>query len=191
MLSDKTRTFWPAECLLFPWQCCSTDKSPGGTSTPPSSGSAWHPATNTDNMKTRSCGRQRAGTVNKTRLPDVLLLCLLSYPSEHQLFDPLWVLHSPLWVQKLLPSVQRWSPGYTWSGTELHPLHGKTDTNINSWFTTLMSLSIRSICNLHVWDTAVCSKLRSRFPSLTQVMSSKPGSSSDWGGRLGSWEFRE
>jgi hypothetical protein len=45
-----------------------------------------------------------------------------SYPPEDQLFDLLWVLHTPLWVQELLPFVKRRSPGYVWFRAKLHPL---------------------------------------------------------------------
>lgn len=47
---------------------------------------------------------------------------LRSYPPEDQLFDSLWVLHTPLWVQELLPFVERLSPGYVWFRAKLHPL---------------------------------------------------------------------
>lgn len=55
----------------------------------------------------------------------------MSYPSEHQLFDPFWVKHAPLGVQKLLPLVQRSAPGHVRPGSELHTLQTKTTTEIH------------------------------------------------------------
>lgn len=60
------------------------------------------------------------------------------HPSEHQLSDPLWVLHSALRVQELLPLVQRWSSANVWSGSELHPLRGKTHSSLQ--------MSVISLC---------------------------------------------
>lgn len=105
----------------------------------------------------------------------LVTLYLLSYPSEHELFDSLWVRHSPLRVQEHFPFVQRWPPGYIWPGAKLHPLDGKTCTH----FTKQMNVSL-TMCHTDYFV----------FHSLTQVMSSKPGSSSAWGGKLGSWELR-
>ena len=53
------------------------------------------------------------------------------HPSEHDLFDLLRVLDTPLRIQKLIPLVQRVSSEYFWPWPKLRPLIIQTDKHTN------------------------------------------------------------